>query len=419
MERFAEIMNLVNLVFCALFVLCYFYQAIYTVYALFAKKKPLGEGRRNRLAVLVCARNEEGVIANLISSLLAQDYDKNLTSIFVVADNCTDATAEVARRAGATRVYTREDREHIGKGYALDFLLQAIDGEFGEDAFDAFVVFDADNLVTPTYLTEINRMYSSGYEIVASYRNSKNYGDSMVSSGSSMWFIREARFLNTARVGLGKNAWLAGTGFLFSNKLKKKNGGWPFHTLTEDIEFMVDSTLSGERIGYAPDAEFFDEQPIRFTDSFLQRLRWAKGGLQVFQKYGKQMIARSLRGDGALLDYTVSIAPAYLLTMLAVLFNIIGMVLTLVSGTFMTVLPLLLSMCGGIIFLILLAATITVVSEWKKIRASAWRKILSIFEFVPFMFSYVPIAFFAMVLPVRWRETKHTANTKIEDLMKK
>ena len=419
MERFAECMNLVNLVFCALFILCYFYQAVYTVYALFHKKKPLAEGGRNRLAVLICARNEEGVIENLIASLLAQDYDKSLTSIFVVADNCTDATAEVALRAGATRVYVRSDEEHIGKGYALDFLLQAIDGEYGEDAFDAFVVFDADNLVTPTYLTEINRVYSSGFEIVASYRNSKNYGDSMVSSGSSMWFIREARFLNTARVGFGSSAWLAGTGFLFSNKLKKRNGGWPFHTLTEDIEFMVDSALSGERVGYAPDAEFFDEQPIRFVDSFLQRLRWAKGGLQVFRKYGRKMIARSLRLDASLIDYTVSIAPAYLLTVLAVLFNIIGIVLTLVSGTFMTVLPLLLAMCGGIVFLILLAATVTVVSEWKKIRASAWRKILSIFEFVPFMLSYVPIAFFAMILPVHWRETKHTAKTKIEDLMKK
>ena len=96
MERFADVMNLVNLVFCALFVLCYFYQAVYTVYALFHKKKPLAEGGRNRLAVLICARNEEGVIENLICSLLAQDYDKALTSIFVVADNCTDQTASVA-----------------------------------------------------------------------------------------------------------------------------------------------------------------------------------------------------------------------------------------------------------------------------------------------------------------------------------
>ena len=418
MEQFANVMNIVNLAFCALFILCYFYQLVYTLYAIFHKKKPLCEGGANRLAVLICARNEEGVIEQLIQSLHKQTYDKHLTSIFVVADNCTDGTASVAERAGATRVYVREDKEHIGKGYAMDFLLHAIDSDYGEDAFDAFVVFDADNLVTADYLTQINRVYSSGYEIVASYRNSKNYGDSATSAGSGMWFLREARFLNTARVGFGKSAWLAGTGFLFSNKMKKKNGGWPFYTLTEDVEFMVDSALEGYRVGYAADAEFFDEQPVRFRDSFLQRLRWAKGGLQVFRKYGSRMIARSLSGDGSLLDYTVSIAPAYIMAVLMVLFNVVGIVLTLATQTFAFVFPVLLGMLLGIVFLILLAATVTVVCEWKKIRATPTKKILSIFAFVPFMISYVPIALFAMVLPVRWRETKHQSKASIDDLMK-
>lgn len=419
MERFAHCMNIVNLVICALFVLCYSYQFIYTLYALFRKKKEEGEGKANRLAVLVCARNEEGVIGALIDSLLKQDYDKSLTSIFVVADNCTDDTAAVAERAGATRVYIREDKAHIGKGYAMEFLLRSIDEEYGEDAFDAFVVFDADNLVSPTFLTEINRTFSNGFEIVTSYRNTKNFGASATSSASGMWFIREARFLNCARVGFGGSAWLAGTGFLFSNKIKKMHGGWPFHTLTEDIEFMVDSVLGGYRVGYCEDAEFFDEQPTGAWESFLQRLRWAKGGLQVFGKYWKKMIARSLRFDFSVLDYTVSIAPAYVMAVVALLFNIVGIVLTLVSGTFSIVFPILLWMIVGVVALIVIAATVTVVCEWKKIRASAWQKIFSIFAFVPFMISYVPIALFAMIFPVGWRETKHRSTRTIDDLMKK
>ena len=419
MEHFAQCMNIVNLVICALFVLCYFYQALYTVYALFHKEKPRGEGGKNRLAVLVCARNEEGVIGALIDSLKKQDYDKSLTSVFVVADNCTDNTAAVAERAGATRVYIRDDKTHIGKGYALEFLLWQMDAEFGEDAFDAFVVFDADNLASPTFLTEMNRVYSDGYEIVAGYRNAKNFGDSIASAGSAMWFIREARFLNTARIGFGGSAWLAGTGFLFSNKIKKENGGWPFHTLTEDVEFMVDSALRGYRVGYAADAEFFDEQPVRFSDSFFQRLRWAKGGLQVFSKYWKRMLLRSLGLDFAILDYTVSIAPAYLMTVLVVLFNAVGITVCAVGGTLSMVLPVLLGMLLGVIFLIVLAAAVTVACEWKKIRASTGQKLLSVLAFVPFMISYVPIALIALLFPVRWRETKHTASRSIEDLMHK
>ena len=311
MQTFAYIMNIVNLVLCGLFVLCYSYQFFYTILVLVKKKKKLPEGKPNRIAVLSCARNEEGVIAQLIDSLKKQDYDTSLYEIFVLADNCTDRTAEVAREAGATRVWERHNREQVGKGYALDYLLGKMDEEFGADAFDAYVVFDSDNLVASNYLTEINRVYSAGYEMVASYRNSKNYGDSWVAAGSGMWFIREARFLNTARVALGGSAWLAGTGFLFSRKIKEEQGGWPFHTLTEDIEFMIDNALRGYRVGYAEDAEFFDEQSSGFMEAFWQRLRWARGGLQVFAKYWKQLFKRCAKGDFSCMDYTVSIAPAY------------------------------------------------------------------------------------------------------------
>lgn len=416
MQTFAYIMNIVNLVLGGLFVLCYSYQFFYTLLVLFKKKKKLGEGVPHRIAVLTCARNEESVIHQLIDSLKRQDYDKSLYEIFVLADNCTDRTAEVARESGATRVWERENHEQVGKGYALDYLLGKIDEEFGAHTFDAYVVFDADNLVSPNYLTEINRVYCAGYEMVASYRNSKNYGDSWISAGSGMWFIREARFLNGARVALGASAWLAGTGFLFSRKIKEEQGGWPFHTLTEDVEFMIDNALRGYRAGYAEDAEFFDEQPIGFMESFWQRLRWARGGLQVFGKYWKRLLGRCLRGDFSCMDYTVSIAPAYALSVFAMLFNMVGIVVTLIGGEFLTVLPILLFMVAAVMLLVLVFATITTVSEWKKLHTSPWKKILYIFTFVPFMLSYIPIAFFAMVMPVKWRETKHSCQAEIGEL---
>ncbi len=418
METFAYIMNIVNIVILVLFVLCYSYQIFYTVYVFFHKKKEIPIGVPHRLAILVCARNEQEVISALLESLAGQDYDTSLYSVFVLADNCTDETARVARESGATRVYVREDSEHIGKGYAMEYLLSCIDEEYGKGAFDAFVVFDADNLVCPNYLTEINRVFSSGYEIVASYRNSKNYGDSWVSAGSGLWFIRDAKFLNSARVALGASAWLAGTGFLFSNKIKELHGGWPFHTLTEDIEFMVDSALKGYRVGYAEDAEFFDEQPVSLSSSFWQRLRWARGGLQVFCKYYRELIKEIFRGNLVALDYTMSILPAYVLTVLALLFNVVGIVLTLASGTFHIVLPVLLWMAAGLGVFVVMFGVITTLSEWKRIRAGAARKIWSMFTFLPFMVSYVPIAAIAMFVSVRWKQTRHSSKKRIEELMK-
>ena len=134
----------------------------------------------HRYAVLISARNEQNVIGHLLDSINAQDYPKNLVTVFVVADNCTDDTARVAREHGAV-VYERFNRVKVGKGYALNELLGHIEQDYGR-VFDAFMVFDADNLLEPNYITEMNRTFSDGYEIITSYRNSKNYADNWVSS---------------------------------------------------------------------------------------------------------------------------------------------------------------------------------------------------------------------------------------------
>ncbi len=136
---------IINLCLGALLVLCYVYQFIFLVIA-YTKRSPIPtDGKENRIAVLICARNESGVIGRIVQRLGEQDYPKDLYEIFVLADNCNDDTARVAADAGAT-VYVRENPTEIGKGYALDHLIRAIRSERGESAFDAFIVFDADNL---------------------------------------------------------------------------------------------------------------------------------------------------------------------------------------------------------------------------------------------------------------------------------
>ena len=104
---------------------CYFYQIVYLVLPLLKKQKPLKWEKYHRYAILIAARNEEAVLPHLLDSIHAQDYPAELIDIFVVADNCTDRTAEVARHHGA-KVFTRFNKEKIGKGYALHFLLEWI-----------------------------------------------------------------------------------------------------------------------------------------------------------------------------------------------------------------------------------------------------------------------------------------------------
>ncbi len=403
---------IINIIFGALFLFCYLHQIlIYTPAGIICKfkKKTLAPATPHKLAILISARNEAGVIGQLLDSLQQQDYPHEFFHIFVVADNCTDNTLQVARDHGAT-AYERHSTTELGKGYALNFLLGCIDRDFGKGAFDAFVLFDADNLARHNFLTEINKTFSQGYEIVTGYRNSKNYGDSWIAAASGMWFIRACATLNTARNAIGASAELAGTGFMFSNKIKEENDGWPFHLLTEDTEFMVDSVLKGYNVGYCDSAEFFDEQPTSFRQSWFQRLRWAKGGIQVFKKFGLKLFLGIFRNKNALscYDFSLSITPAFLLALAAVTTDVIGFVVVACLGHALAALKLF-GVILALLYLLLLfiCATVTI-TEWRRIRASAFKKILYTFTFPLFMFTYIPIVFCATFSKnVTWRPIEH------------
>ena len=146
-----EIIRIINFTLATLFVICYAYQFIYLAIPFLKKDKPHGPVKFHRYAVLISARNEQAVIGHLLDSIRAQDYPSDLVTTFVIADNCTDATARVAREHGAV-VYERFNRVKVGKGYALKELLAHIDDDFGP-IFDGFFVFDADNLLEPDYIT--------------------------------------------------------------------------------------------------------------------------------------------------------------------------------------------------------------------------------------------------------------------------
>lgn len=141
----------------------YAYQAFYVVVGLLRRKYPVsGQAKTlHRYAVLISARNEEEVIGELIESLQQQDYPKELLDIYVIADNCTDATAQVARQAGA-HVYERFDRVRVGKGYAMDWFFHRLEEEGKGDVYDGYFVFDADNIVDPAFVREMNNVFDSG-----------------------------------------------------------------------------------------------------------------------------------------------------------------------------------------------------------------------------------------------------------------
>lgn len=408
-----KLLLILNLIITAFFVLCYGYQFFYLLVAYAGKDKPLPPPKKNRLAILICARNEERVIARLIESLKDQDYDKSLFKIFVAADNCTDSTAAVARASGAA-VYERSSKTQVGKGYALDFLLARIRADFGEDYFDGFVVFDADNIADPHFLTEINKVFSGGFDVVTSYRNASNYEKNWLAAGSAMYFLRDSAIMNRARARLGCNTCVTGTGFLFSNALAKRNGGWPFHTLTEDGEFTLDNACNLVSTSTAYDAIFYDEQPESLADSWNQRVRWCKGGLQIFKLYFARLV-RGIFGSRFLsfFDMANFMFCAYITTVLSLVANAIAVPIAVIGGAEVLSVLALFGCMIGLLYLALLAFSVCItVSDWKRIAAPPAKKILYAFTFPLFIFSFAPPAIAALLMRnVEWKQHSRNKST--------
>ena len=162
-----DTIKMINYILTVIFFICYAYQAVYVIIPFVVKEKPHKPAKRNRFAVLISARNEQMVIGNLIDSINRQTYPGELITTFVVADNCTDETARIAREHGAV-VFERFNAELVGKGYALNWLLERIDAAYPDKPFDAYIVFDADNVLEPNYVEEMNRTFCDAYEVITS-----------------------------------------------------------------------------------------------------------------------------------------------------------------------------------------------------------------------------------------------------------
>jgi len=264
----------------------YKYRHLYKLTGIVATRRFKKAQKKHRYAILVAARNEETVIGNLIDSVEAQDYPSELLKVFVVAHNCTDNTAQIARNRGAV-CYERNNDSERTKGYALKYLVSKIDEEYGIDAFDGYFIFDADNLLKQDYITRMNESFDAGEKIVTSYRHSKNFGDNWISASYGIHWLRTVRNEHRARSLFHLATRIQGTGFLFSNELIKD--GWNYVTLTEDRAFCADAVAKGYKISYNHDAIFYDEQPVDIKTAMRQRIRWAKGHLQAFCETGPKL----------------------------------------------------------------------------------------------------------------------------------
>lgn len=390
------------------------YQLVISICSLINfKEKPILEEKTNKFMAIIPAHNEEAVVENLIMSLQKQDYPRDSYDIYVIADNCTDDTAKIAKKAGAI-VYERFDSMHKTKGAALNwFLAQKIE----EDApYDAFCIFDADNIVDVNFLKNMNKKLCQGETVVQGYRDIKNPTDSWVTAGYAIFYWTMNRFYHLARYNIGLSPLINGTGFMVRFDQVKPEG-WNTKTLTEDIEFSLKQIIRGRKLGWARDAIVYDEQPVGFKQSWSQRSRWTVGHIQCMGEYTKKLALAVkehktvMNFDGLL--YIVGSIPMFIITILLLLVNA-GLYL----GKGLTGMELLMNYARYIIptfFLPILTAILIMKIEHKEVKPMA----KGLLCYPLFLGSWLAINFKCLFKRnTKWEKIEHVRNIKINDLEK-
>lgn len=377
------------------------------------KEKPFIVNKNHKFLAIIPAHNEEAVVGNLIESLQKQNYPKNKYDIIVIADNCTDKTKEVAESYGV-KIFERheEDPAKRTKGDALRLLLNTLLSDPKMD-YDAFCVFDADNIVDPNFISAMNKHLCQGEEVVQGYRDIKNPTDSWIASGYAIFYWTMNRFYHLARYNAGLSPLINGTGFMVKFDAIRPTG-WNTNTLTEDIEFSLKRIIQGKKLGWATDAVVYDEQPVKFKPSWSQRSRWTIGHIQCLFEYTKPL-AKAASSNKTLMNfdgllYMLGSIPMFVITILLLVLNAISY---LFNG--MTTPDFIMNIVRYIVptFLLpILTAVIIMVIDKKPIK-KMWKGLLM---YPIFLGSWLLINFKCLFKrDTTWEKIEHVRNVKIED----
>lgn len=387
------------------------YGLYYVATGVFAFTKPKDEksisDKKHKFAIIIAARNEEKVIANLIDSLKKQNYDKDKYEINVIINNSTDKTYEVSKKHGANTI--KCDVPVKCKGDVLRYSFN----KFKSKKIDAYVIFDADNVVHPDFLIHMNNSLNNGYKVAQGFRDSKNYQDNWISGSYTLFYYIQNFFFNLSRKKLNSSASINGTGFMIQKEFIEKLDFKPV-TLTEDVELTTVCAINNERIDFVKKAITYDEQPTIFKVSLMQRLRWSKGNLQCWKKYHRALVKSFMKNHNlAAVDMYLNNLAA-IVQVVSVIIVLAGLIERLITT------KVVFSVVGILGFITSYLATLVVslfVTIYNKKSISGMLPALVLFTL--FMLSWIPINIICLFKKnVKWTHIGHNKDINIDDIIK-
>ena len=282
---------------------------------------------RPTVTVLIAAHNEEAVIGGTIATILPQLSDRD--KLIVIADNCSDLTASIARDRKAI-VLERKNTQQKGKGYALDYGLQSIQHE----PSDVVVILDADCRIEPNYIKSVAKMAMASQRPVQPinllYRADRL---DLKSAVSEFAFVVKnlVRPKGLARLNLPCMVTM-GTAFPWSiiNKVSLASDN-----LVEDMQFGIDLAIAGNAPLFCSDAKVTGVLPLRNRAATTQRTRWEHGHLSTLKTQVPRLISESWRQkrmDLLAIASDLSVPPLSFLVILWVMVAMVGLMVVFAEG---------------------------------------------------------------------------------------
>lgn len=410
-------------------------QLIYMLLFWLPKKTFKKTEKKNRIAVMIPAHNESDVIFDTVKDLENQDYPRDMFDVYVVADNCTDNTAELAAKAGA-KVYVHNDPDpkHHMVGYALKYAFELLIKEGIE--YDFVIRLDADNHINKEFFSLMNDAYNSGAKIARPYESALNMTQSAFTKACGLYYIFDSRCSSRVRERLHMDAHVNGPGSLTAFEIIKRIGGYDTTTMCEDTEFNFKRMYEGYRCHFVEDAVVYEDLPSTMKDTLARNKRLGAGNTRLFFKSTPKLWFYAFRNlnfsfiENWLTYIFIPICPilciwlpgfyiyAYVYHFMfpdKAPFNAFG----ITNGDWITCTSILIAICIGALFCFcgILQSSLLVISDYKKMGAKNRRELISgILLFPVFSIVYVITITIGIFSKPKWTKVNRNAKVTKEKL---
>ena len=390
------------------------YGLVYYLYVIICSKyNKLSLTKRNKkkykFCVLIPARDESKVIEALLISIGKQSYKVPFSDVYIIVESKADKTNLIASKYGAN-IIIRKNLNLKRKGYALDEGVKEI---IKKKSYDAYFIFDADNVLDKDYFKNMLDTYISGYDIGIGYRNCKNGNDNVISACSALTFSMVNTISNKRKMKNHNTLTISGTGFYVAGYLIDEWGGYPFNSLTEDYELTLYATMRGLSTFYNEKAIFYDEQPTKYSVTKTQRVRWIRGYFDSRKKYiAKLREKRSLHtaNYGSIVSEIAGVKP-FIMSIIGIVFFILSDLMLMIFSYNYLIILFLLFLLFELYIMLSLITLIIIIKERGKLDLNTSIATKAILFNPIYLFSYIPCAIKALaVKDVSWDRIDHNKN---------